>query len=334
LVFGGYYSVKYATFKRIINGVRLERITVIVVFGDINIDIVMCIESLPKRGETVNGEDHFLVPGGKGANQAVAASLAGAPVAIFGQVGEDEFAFTALEILSASGVDLAGVQRSKRPTGCAAVWVESSGENAIVVASGANHETIADQVPDSLLTTDTILAMQMHVTLEENWKLARRAKTLGARIFLNIAPAGPVPNDILKLVDVLIVNELEAEALAVQEGIKFAEFIDIPRQISARYGNTCVLTLGGAGAVAFDQTCGFIVSALPISPIDTVGAGDAFTGGLAAAIHKGADLRTALHYASIGAGICCTKVGAQTSLPNYESIESRLTEIALPSRIG
>jgi ribokinase len=308
--------------------------TVIVVFGDINIDIVMRVESLPRRGETVNGEDHLLVPGGKGANQAAAAALAGAPVAMFGQVGEDEFAPAALEILDASGVNLAGVQRSKRPTGCAAVWVESSGENAIVVAAGANHETIADQVPDSLLTTDTILAMQMHVTLEENWKLARRAKALGARIFLNAAPAGPVPNDILKLVDVLVVNELEGEAIAEQEEIEFTELMDIPREISARFGNTCVLTLGGAGATAFDRTGGLSISALPISPIDTVGAGDAFVGGLAAAVHKGVDLRTALHFASISAGICCTKVGAQTSLPNAAAIEARLTELALPSTIG
>ena len=309
----------------------------IVVFGDINIDIVMRVESLPRRGETVNGEDHLLVPGGKGANQAAAAALAGAPVAMFGRVGEDEFALAALEILDASGVDLAGVQRTKRPTGCAAVWVESSGENAIVVAAGANHETIADQVPDSLLTTDTILAMQMHVTLEENWKLARRAKTLGARIFLNVAPAGPVPSDILTLVDVLVVNELEGEAIAEQEGIIFADLIDIPREISARFGNTCVLTLGGVGAVSFDRTGGLSVTALPISPIDrcwTVGAGDAFVGGLAAAVDKGADLRTALHYASIGAGICCTKVGAQTSLPNAASIETRLADLALPSTIG
>ena len=306
----------------------------IVVFGDINIDIVMRVESLPRRGETVNGEDHLLVPGGKGANQAAAASLAGAPVAMFGRVGEDEFAPAALEILDASGVDLAGVQRSKRPTGCAAVWVESSGENAIVVAAGANHETIADQVPDSLLTTDTILAMQMHVTLEENWKLARRAKDLGARIFLNVAPAGPVPNDILRLVDVLVVNELEGEAIAAQEGVEFAELMDIPQEISARFGNICVLTLGGAGAVAFDRTAGLSVSALPISPIDTVGAGDAFVGVLAAAVHKGADLGTALHYASVGAGICCTKVGAQTSLPNAVSIETRLADLALPSTIS
>ena len=305
----------------------------IVVFGDINIDIVMRVVSLPRRGETVNGEDHLLVPGGKGANQAAAAALAGAQVAMFGRVGEDEFAPAALEILDASGVDLTGVRRSERPTGCAAVWVESSGENAIVVAAGANHETIADQVPDSLLTTDTILAMQMHVTLEENWKLARRAKTLGARIFLNVAPAGPVPNDILKLVDVLVVNELEGEAIAEQEGLKFADLIDIPREISARFGNTCVLTLGGAGAVAFDRAGGLSVAALPISPIDTVGAGDAFVGGLAAAVHKGADLRAALHYASIGAGICCTNVGAQTSLPDAASIAARSADLAMPNAV-
>jgi ribokinase len=307
--------------------------TVIVVFGDINIDIVMRVESLPKRGETVNGEDHLLVPGGKGANQAAAAALAGAPVAMFGQVGNDEFAPAALEILKASGVDLKGVLTSARPTGCAAVWVESSGENAIVVAAGANHDASADQVPDALLTPDAVVAMQMHVTVEENWRLARRAKAAGVRIFLNVAPAGPVPNDILNLVDVLVVNELEGETIAEQEGITFAELVDIPREISSRFGNTCVLTLGGEGAVAFDTTGGLAVSSLPISPIDTVGAGDAFIGGLAAAFHKGANLRTALHYASIGAGICCTKVGAQTSLPDVATIEARLGDLAPPRAI-
>ena len=307
--------------------------TVIVVFGDINIDIVMQVETLPRRGETLNGEDYLLVPGGKGANQATAAALAGAPVAMFGQVGDDNFAPAALELLTKFGVDITGVHRSSRPTGCAAVWVESRGENAIVVAAGANQETSADQIPDALLAPDTIVAMQMHVTLEENWKLARRAKAKGARTFLNLAPAGPVPADILSLLDVVVVNELEGEAIAAQQGLPFEAHIDIPREFSKRFGGTCVLTLGATGAVAFGPDGGLSVATLPISPIDTVGAGDAFVGDLAAAIHNGADLPAALHYASVGAGICCTKVGAQTSLPDAAAIEAQLDELALPIEI-
>ena len=308
--------------------------TVIVVFGDINIDIVMQVDTLPRRGETLNGEDYLLVPGGKGANQAVAAALAGAPVAMFGQVGDDDFAPAALELLTTSGVDIAGVQKSSRPTGCAAVWVESSGENAIVVAAGANHGTSADQVPEALLAPDAIVAMQMHVTLEENWKLARRAKAKGARVFLNVAPAGPVPNEILNLLDVIVVNELEGEAIAAQQGLPFKTHVDIPREVAARFGGICVMTLGAAGAVAFGPGGGLSVSSLPISPIDTVGAGDAFVGALAAAFHNGSELPAALRYASVGAGICCTKIGAQTSLPDATAIEAQLAELAPPSEIN
>ena len=306
----------------------------IVVFGDINIDIVMQVDALPRRGETLNGGDYLLVPGGKGANQAAAAALAGAPVAMFGQVGNDDFAPAALKLLTKFGVDIAGVHKSARPTGCAAVWVESSGENAIVVAAGANHETNADQVPEELLAPDTIVAMQMHVTLDENWKLARRAKQKGARVFLNVAPAGPVPDDILRLVDVIVVNELEAEAIAAQQGLQFEKLRDIPREIFARFGGVCVMTLGAEGAVAFGPEGGLSVSSLPVSPVDTVGAGDAFVGDLAAAFHKGAELPAALHYASVGAGICCTEVGAQTSLPDSASIERKLGELAEPSEIN
>lgn len=308
--------------------------TVIVVFGDINVDIIMQVENLPRRGETINGTDYSLLPGGKGANQAVAAALAGTAVAMFGQVGNDSFASVALEQLRASGVDLSGLVTSSRPTGCAAVWVESGGENSIVVAGGANHEVNSDQVPDDFLRPDTSLVLQMHVPLEENWKLARRAKSKGARIYINVAPAGPVPCDILELVDILVVNELEGEAIASQIGLDFKEHTDIPRKLAAKFGNTCILTLGAAGAVAFEVKGGWSVSALPITPIDTVGAGDAFMGGLAAALHEGKNLQQALQYASVGAGLCCTEIGAQTSLPSAVSIAAQLNLIEPPSAIN
>ena len=306
----------------------------IVVFGDINIDMVIQVENLPRPGETINGSDYVLLPGGKGANQAVAAALAGTAVSMFGQVGEDPFSSLALAHLKKSGVDLSGIQNSSRPTGCAAVWVESGGENSIVVAGGANHEVNADQVPNDLLTADTSLILQMHVPLEENWRLARRAKSKGARIYINVAPAGPVPYDILELVDLLIVNELEGEAIASQVGIEIQDHKDLPQKFSARFGNTCVLTLGAEGAIAFGVNGGLTVSALPITPIDTVGAGDAFVGILVATLHEGADLRRALHYASVGAGLCCTKIGAQTSLPSAAAIEAQVNLIEQPSTIN
>lgn len=306
----------------------------IVVFGDINVDIVMRVESLPKRSETLNGEDYLLLPGGKGANQAVAAALVDAPVAMFGRVGNDSFASSAITFLRKSGVNLTGIKKSTRPTGCATVWVEQGGENSIIVAAGANHEASADQVPNRLLKPSTIILMQMHVTLEENWKLARRAKAKGCQIFLNVAPAGPVPQEILELVDVLIVNELEGSAIAEQQQISVVEPADIPRKISSKFKNSCILTLGAMGAIAFNPSGGLSVSSLPITPLDTVGAGDAFVGALAAAIHRGDNLSTAIHYASVGAGICCTKSGAQPGLPDSAMINSHLDNLDHPITIN
>lgn len=301
----------------------------IVVFGSINIDMVMQVEALPEPGQTVLCDDYFLTPGGKSANAALAASRAGARTALFGKVGEDDFAEPALALLREAGVDLRGVGRSARPTACASIWVDAGAHNAIVVASGANLDATADQVPDDRLGPECLLVLQMEVPPAENWRLARRAKSSGARVLLNVAPAGAVPGEVLRDIDFLVVNELEAAELAGDIGVEPGRPSDLARRLAGDYALTCIVTLGGDGALALGPDGGFSVPVLPVDPIDTTAAGDAFCGALAAALDRGGDLEQALRFASVGAGLACTRAGTQVSLPNRADIEARLP--ALPA---
>lgn len=296
----------------------------IVVFGSINIDLVIQVDGLPRPGETVLSEAYELFPGGKGANTAVAAARAGADTLLFGKVGPDGFADPALAILREEGVGLDGVETSGRPTGCATIWVDSGGENSIVVASGANLDARAAQVPDSVLGPDTLLALQMEVPVSENWAIIERAKAAGARIMLNLAPAGMVPVSVLRSVDYLVTNEVEAAMLAGELGLDAGQPTRVPRLLADRYGLTCIVTLGGAGAIAFGPDGGFSIPAMPIAPVDTTAAGDAFCGGLVAALDSGLDLPDALRRASTGAGLACRTRGAQSSLPLKNAIDENL----------
>jgi ribokinase len=304
----------------------------IVVFGSINIDLVVPVDRLPRPGETVLGPRYTLVPGGKGANQALAAARAGADVRMIGRVGRDGFADLALAELKAAGVDLSAVERDPLPTGCALIPVDKQGGNLIIVAAGANSAAAQGQVSDALLRPDTLIMLQMEVPHAQNWRLAERAKANGARVLLNCAPAADVPSAILSALDWLIVNESEAELLARSLSLPAAEPRSAARAISGATGTTVIVTLGGEGAVAFSSGEAWSVGALPIEPVDTTAAGDAFVGAFAAAIDGGADLPAALHGASIAGGLACTVAGAQPSLPAKAAIEYRLRDHPPPRR--
>ena len=299
----------------------------IVVFGSINIDMVMRVDALPRPGQTVLCDGYLMTPGGKSANAALAAARAGADVAMFGRVGDDNFAEAALALLRDAGVDVEGVGRSARPTACAAIWVDARGENAIVVASGANLDATADQVPDKALGPDTVVVLQLEVPARENWALVRRARANGARILLNAAPAGEAPGDVLDAIDFLVVNEIEAAAVAGNVGADPDQPAALARRLAEAHDLTCVVTLGGAGAVAVGPEGGFSVPVLDVEPVDTTAAGDSFCGALAAALDGGRDLESALRFASVGAGLACTKAGTQVSLPDRASIEARIADL-------
>ncbi len=303
----------------------------IVVFGSINIDLIIRVPRLPRAGETVLGPGYVTAPGGKGANQALAAARAGAPVRMVGGIGDDPFAGPALAALEAAGVDLSATRRMAAPTGCAVVCVDEAGENQIIVAAGANGAVRAEQVPDAWLERGSVLVLQMEVPHAENWRLIERARARGARILLNVAPAAPVPAASLAALSWLVVNESEALAAAQSLGQAGGEDpLAAAQAVAAASGVTTVVTLGGAGAAAFAPGEAWRVGALPIDPVDTTGAGDAFVGVFAAAMAEGAALPVSLRRASVAAGLACLVAGAQPSLPAAAAIAARLRDLPEP----
>jgi ribokinase len=303
----------------------------ILVFGSLNVDLVVRVKSLPRPGETVLGPSYDVVAGGKGANQALAAARAGAKTAMVGAVGSDDFATTALAELSAAGVDLTGVARRGPRTGAAFITVDRKGENEIVVASGANLKTRQSQVAEAALGPGTLVVLQMEVPPAENWALARRARTRGARVMLNVAPAQPLPAEALAAVDWLVANEIEIGTIAAAAGHGREDPRAAGAALAAATGIAVVVTLGAEGAVAFAGGEGWTIGTLPITPVDSTGAGDAFVGVLAAALDAGAALPAALRRASVAGALTCLVAGAQPSLPPRAAIDKRVKELA-PAR--
>lgn len=300
----------------------------IVVFGSINMDLTFMVEHQPAPGETVLCPSYLASPGGKGANQAVAAARAGAETRMIGCVGRDHFAAPALAVLKDAGVDTHFVADVETPTGCATICVDTNAENAIVVASGANREVRAAQVPDALLLPETLLLMQMEVPLEENWALLKRARSRGTRTALNVAPAAPVPANMLDALDFLIVNEIEGAMIAETTRLDVNTPDALPRRLAERHNLTCVLTLGRKGAVVYGPSGGFSIPVLPVEPLDTTGAGDTFVGVMAAGLDAGMPTAEAARRASAAAAIACTKPGAQTGIPIVSEINDALKKLA------
>ena len=304
----------------------------IVVFGSINVDLITPVPNLPARGETVLGRDYTVVQGGKGANQALAAARgaqAGRRVAMVGTVGTDAWGSFALERLQEAGVDLTGIARGRARTACGFISVDPKGQTLITVAPGANKETRAAQL-DALkpaLTQSDWLVLQMEVPLEENWRALKTAKRAGARTLLNLAPAMPVEEAVLHDLDILVVNEPEAEALAAGLKIDAAEYEEVARAVAHRFRLGCIVTLGERGSIAVDAAGATLrAQALPVSVADTTGAGDAYVGYLTAALDAGAPLADAMRYASAGASLSCEIIGAQTAYRPRDDVRVRMVE--------
>jgi ribokinase len=291
----------------------------IVVFGSINVDLIVPVPRPPRPGETVLGGDYALLPGGKGANQALAARRAGAEVVLASAVGADSFAGLALDLLRRDGVDTRLVRVVEQPTGCAAIMVSSEGENMIAMAPGANASARSDQVPDELLSTGTTLVAQMEVPPSQTAMLIRRLRTRGGYSLLNLAPALPIDAALLGEIDLLVANEGEAAASGS----------DLQR-LARRLRQGLVVTRGAAGALAIlHDGMRIEVPALAIEPVDTTGAGDTFVGVLAAALDLGSTLETALRRASAAAGLACLARGAQTAMPDDAAIAAAVGRLNL-----
>jgi ribokinase len=293
----------------------------IVVFGSLNADLTARVERFPRPGETVAGLSFAVVAGGKGANQALAARRAGAAVKMVGAVGNDAFAATAVSGLSHAGVDLGGVRRIDGPTGIAVIVVDARGQNSIVVVPGANGSVAEPDLIDAALRPDTTLVLQLEVPLAAVSGAVHRARARGARVVLNAAPAIDLPATLLSVIDVLIVNEHEAEALAATSAVPSSpeSFAAAVRQ---RFGCAVVVTLGARGALAAVGGARLLrAAAPPVDVVDTTGAGDALVGALAAALDRGASWPRALAEGVAAGSLACGAAGAQAALPTAEAID-------------
>jgi ribokinase len=289
----------------------------ILVFGSINVDLVVPVEALPRPGETVLGGAYALLAGGKGANQALAARRAGAAVVLAGAVGADSFAPLALDPLRAAGVDTRPVRVADRPTGCAAIMVSATGENMIAVASGANMSARADAVPAELFGPATLLIVQMEVPPSETAAAIGRVRACGGRVLLNLAPALPLDPALLPQIDLVVANAGEAASLAAE-----------PAALARRLRHGLVVTAGAAGAAAYlADGRRLAVPALPVAAVDTTGAGDTFVGVLAAGLDLGMPLETALRRAGAAAGLACLATGAQSAMPDAAAIDRAVARL-------
>lgn len=298
----------------------------VIVFGSVNLDLSVRVEHAPAAGETVLGGALLMGGGGKGANQAHAARRYGAQVALFGAVGDDELAATALAGLVQAGVGLDGVRRAPgQATGSALITIDAYGENRIVVAPGANGAACADDVRDADLAQAPVLLLQLEVPVEESLRLARRARALGCRVMLNAAPmlAGLRPD--LAPVDVVIANRIElnglADALGVAPGAPATRALALARAA----GCEVLLTLGAHGAMlAAPDGSVRTLNGHAVEVIDTTGAGDTFAGVFAAAWAEGQPVMQALAAANAAAALCCGARGVQAAQPDRAGIASFL----------
>ena len=294
----------------------------IVVIGSANVDLVTRVERLPAPGETVLATGYAEHPGGKGANQAIAAARLGRAVSFVGVVGDDGHGAWLTEALIAEGVDVANLRRLPGvPTGRALVLVDDAAENSIVVVSGANAELRPDDVDaaSAALHGAAVAVAQLEIPLEA----VRAAGNAAGRFVLNPAPARPLDADLLDRVDVLVVNEGEfARVTGVEVGDDAEGFADRVSQAGLRCA--VVVTLGGRGAMVCEDGHVTVCPAPPVTVVDTTGAGDCFVGALADALARGRSLPEALHWAVAAASLSTQSLGATTAMPTSAEVEELL----------
>jgi ribokinase len=302
----------------------------VIVVGSANADIIARVGDLPAPGQTLLGTEAAIRPGGKGANQAVAAARLGASTRMVAALGGDGFAAPIRDALVDAGVDVSGVSSvSGLTTGLALIVVAADGENTVVVAPGANAALDADAVADLRFDAGDILALQLEIPIDTCLAAAAAAHAAGARVQLNAAPltkpGDPALIELLARTHVLVLNETEAASLATHAGSAAPQDIDGWRALAARIGTAAtVITLGARGAVGFDGEHTWWQPPFPADVVDTTGAGDAFCGALAHALAAGYDLREAVRRACAAGALATERLGAQAALPTAAQVDELL----------
>lgn len=296
----------------------------IFVVGSINLDLIGGVERIPSSGETVSGGEFKTAPGGKGANQALAARRAGVEVMMIGSVGKDAFASEALELLTGAGVNLNSVRQSAAPTGIALIMVAANGENIIAVIPGANGTVLPGDIARVDFSPSDIILLQQEIPLDTVEAVLDKARASGARSILNTAPFKKDAAHLLDKADFVIANETEFDLYAKALKLTGKMRKERMQTFAVNTGRTIIVTLGGDGVIAADPSETHQVAALKIKPVDTVGAGDTFCGYLGAALHAGLPLRQALVRASTAGSLACLKPGAQPSIPTAAEVDATI----------
>ncbi|MBW4686933.1 MAG: ribokinase [Komarekiella atlantica HA4396-MV6] len=302
----------------------------IIVFGSINIDLVATTPRLPVAGETLLGENFFTVPGGKGANQAVALARLGIPTQMVGRVGADSFGEELINNLQASGVQTGNIFVDETvSSGVAIISVSRTGENQIIVIPGANGRVNQEDVERliHLLPGSRALLLQLEIPITAVVAAAKAARNANIKVIFDPAPAqSDLPDELYPLVDIITPNEVEAGQL-VGFSVDGEESAAKAAAVLLQRGVKCaIVKLGAKGVFCATAEEKFFVPAFPVHTIDTVAAGDAFNGGLAAALFEGFSLRQAVVWGAAAGALATTRPGAQTSLPDRFTFDAFLKE--------
>ena len=301
----------------------------ILVVGSLNMDLVVRVQNLPKLGETILGDAFYENPGGKGANQAVAAARLGAHVSMIGKIGKDAYGSALLENLGKNDIDTDGIIISDVITGRAVIEVDSMGNNNIVVIPGSNMELTKEDIDEKkeIMEKADIVILQQEIPISTVEYVLEQAKKSGKITILNPAPAQKIEDNILKLVDYLILNETELELITGSETIKDEEYPNIINDLQKRGSKNIILTLGEKGGIYTEENEINAYKALKVKAVDTTAAGDSFIGAFALKLAEGRKIEEAVNFAVAVSALTVTKIGAQQSLPTKVEINEFLEKI-------
>lgn len=305
----------------------------ILVVGSLNADLVVRVARFPRPGETISGDDLQIIPGGKGANQAVAAARQGTSVAMLGRVGKDSFGPDLIHNLKQNNVDTSHVQTDAgSATGTAIIVVDSNGQNNIVLSPGGNGQVRPADVADVSFSDYTLLLLQLEIPIEAVISAAQRARENGLRVLLNPAPARSLPDELISLSDFILPNETELSLLTNQQVHDPASAETAARTLLEGGAQNVIVTLGANGALIVNQEITKHIPSFEVQVVDTTAAGDAFIGGFAAKLlesngklldaqEQALALQNAVRYGCACGALAATKFGAQPSLPTQEEVE-------------
>jgi ribokinase len=299
----------------------------ILVIGSLNADLVVRAPHFPQPGETIGGDDLQIIPGGKGANQAVAAARQGASVAMLGRVGKDGFGDLLLDNLGKNNVDTSKIERDDAATGTAIIVVDENGQNSIVLSAGANGKVSpadvdrASSLAQPPAGNPSLILLQLEIPTPTVLHAAQYARKNNIRVILNPAPAQPLPDELISLIDFIIPNETELSLLTGIEVKDISSAGQAAKILLNRGARNVIVTLGEKGALVVSGAQVKQVDTYKVDIVDTTAAGDAFIGGFASALLRGVEIEEAVKYANACGALAVTKFGAQPSLPTKEEVE-------------